>query len=719
MTTSSGNNMRVSLDVDIGGTFTDLFLSYDGKTVFTKTPTTGYNLSVGFMRAVRDAARLVGVPVKELLGNTEVVRYSTTIAMNTLLQRTGPRLALITTDGFEDIVPIGKGASWSDQLTFHEIRNLARIQKPEPIISREMTVGVKERVNSRGEIIRPLDEDDFLEKLQYLVDRGARGFVVSLMFSYVNPTHERRIAEIVRREYPDFYLGAMPVVLSSEVAPKQNEYTRTVTTVLNAYLHYSMWEQISGTGDELRDSGYDKVIMMVHNSGGMAEVFRTAAIQTFNGGPVAGLIGGAYVGKVLGYDNIVVTDMGGTSFDLGLVVAGSSRFYQYHPLIDRWWVDMTVLETRSIGAGGGSIAWLNPIMGNRLEVGPQGAGSMPGPASYNLGGTEPTVTDADIVLGYINPDYYHGGRMKLDRGKAVAAIKQRIAKPLGIEVEEAALLIRRIVDANMGDTIAKETFLRGYEPKDFILFAFGGAGPTHCCSYGPYAGINKIVVFPFSPVFCAFGSSTMDILHLYEQSLRLPLLAPTTMKPFEDYDLFNKTVRNLEERAVRDITNEGFAQESIKFGLEIEAKYGGQLNILRFVSPHIFINSPEGVRDVYKAFEDEYCRVYNRISAYPQGGVDVLNLILRATVDHPKPELPTYPHAGEIPASDALKGRRDAYWVEHGEYRSTPVYDAALLRHGNMIDGAAILEAEDTTIVVPPVMRLSVDRYHSFLLEKK
>jgi N-methylhydantoinase A/acetophenone carboxylase len=709
--------MKVSLDVDIGGTFTDLFLSYDGKTVFTKTPTTGYNLSVGFMRAVKDAAAMLGVPVKELLGSTEVVRYSTTIAMNTLLQRTGPRLALITTEGFEDIVPIGKGASWSDQLTFREIRNLARIVKPEPIISRDMTVGVKERVNSRGEIIRPLDEEDFLEKLQYLVDRGARGFVVSLLFSYVNPTHEKRIAEIIRREYPDYYLGAMPVVLSSEVTPKQNEYTRTVTTVLNSYLHYSMWEQISGTGDELRNSGYDKTIMMVHNSGGMAEVFRTAAIQTFNGGPVAGLIGGANIGRLLGYDNIVVSDMGGTSFDLGLVVAGSSRFYQYHPLIDRWWVDMTVLETRSIGAGGGSIAWLNPTMGNRLEVGPQGAGSMPGPASYNLGGTEPTVTDADIVLGYINPDYYHGGRLKLDKNRAAAAIREKIARPLGIEVAEAALLIKKIVDANMGDTIAKETFLRGFKPGDFILFAFGGAGPTHCCSYGPYAGINKIVVFPFSPVFCAFGSSTMDILHLYEQSLRLPLLAPGTMKPFEDYDVFNKAVKNLQEKAIKDITNEGFSLDSIKFGLEMEAKYGGQLNILRFMSPLLFINNADDVRAVYRAFEDEYCRVYNRISAYPQGGVDMLNLILRATVDHPKPKLPTYPRAGETPGPGALKGRRDAYWTEYGEFRPTPVYDAKSLKHGNVVSGAAIIEAEDTTIVLPPVLKLTVDKYQNFILE--
>jgi N-methylhydantoinase A/oxoprolinase/acetone carboxylase beta subunit len=710
--------MKISLDVDIGGTFTDLFLSYDGKSVFTKTPTTGYNLSVGFMRAVKDAAALLGISVKELLGNTEVVRYSTTVAMNTLLQRSGPRLALITTEGFEDIVPIGKGASWSDQLTFREIRNLARIVKPEPIISREMTVGAKERVNSRGEIIRPLDEEDFLKKLQYLVDKGARGFVVSLLFSYANTTHEKRIAEIIRKEYPDFYLGAMPVVLSSEVTPKQNEYTRTVTTILNAYLHYSMWEQISGTGDELRNSGYDKTIMMVHNSGGMAEVFRTAAIQTFNGGPVAGLIGGANVGKILGYDNIVVSDMGGTSFDLGLVVAGSSRFYQYHPLIDRWWVDMTVLETRSIGAGGGSIAWLNPTMGNRLEVGPQGAGSMPGPAAYNLGGINPTVTDADIVLGYINPEYYHGGRMRLDKGKAVSAIKEKIAKPLGIEVEEAALLTKKIVDANMGDTIAKETFLRGFKPGDFILFAFGGAGPTHCCSYGPYAGINKIVVFPFSPVFCAFGSSTMDILHLYEQSLRLPLLAPMTMKPFEDYDVFNKAVKNLQEKAIKDITNEGFSLDSIKFGLEIEAKYGGQLNILRFMSPLLFINSAADVKTVYQAFEDEYCRVYSRISAYPEGGVDMLNLILRATVDHPKPKLPTYPRAKDIPDRGALKGKRDAYWVEYAEFRQTPVYDAKSLKHGNIISGAAIIEAEDTTIVLPPPLKLSVDKYHNFILEK-
>jgi N-methylhydantoinase A/acetophenone carboxylase len=210
----------------------------------------------------------------------------------------------------------------------------------------------------------------------------------------------------------------------------------------------------------------------------------------------------------------------------------------------------------------------------------------------------------------------------------------------------------------------------------------------------------------------------MDILHLYEQSLRLPLLAPVTMKPFEDYDVFNKAIKNLQEKAIKDITNEGFSLDSVKFGLEIEAKYGGQLNILRFMSPLLFINSAADVKAVYQAFEDEYCRVYSRISAYPQGGVDMLNLILRATIDHPKPKLPTYPRAKNVPDRGALKGKRDAYWVEYGEFRQTPIYDAKSLKHGNIISGAAIIEAEDTTIVLPPSLKLLVDKYHDFILEK-
>ena len=611
--------MTGSINIDIGGTFTDCFTIVNGKIVTTKAPTTGYNLSVGFMRTVQDSARSLKCSVEDLLKGVDLVIYSTTVAMNTLLQRTGPKLALFVTEGFEDILPVGKGSSWADGLTVREIRNISRIEKPEPLIPREMTRGVKERIDSTGRILRPLDVEDVLVQLQYLVDKGAMGFVVCLLWSFLNPVHERQLKEIIRREYPDYYLGAMPVVLSSEVLPKQYEYTRAVTTVLDAYLHQSMWEQLSGTGDELRDYGYRKPLMMVHNSGGMAEIFHTVTIQTYNGGPVAGLIGGAHLGKILGYKNVVVSDMGGTSFDLGNIVSGSTRFYQFQPIIDRWWVDITMLETRSIGAGGGSIAWLNEVMGNRLEIGPQSAGSMPGPAAYNLGGTEPTVTDADVVLGYINPDYYHGGKMRLSREKAVASIKTRIAGPLNMEVEEAALLIKKVVDANMGDVIFKETALRGYDPADFILFAYGGAGPTHCCGYGFRAGMKKIVAFPFSAVFCAFGSATMAVKHIFERTRRIPLIAPMTMKYLEDYGEFNQTVIELQEQAVKVIEDEGFSAGAVIFTLELDMKYGGQLNSHRASSPRLVLSGEEDARAVYDEFEREYSELLQPVFGVSQG----------------------------------------------------------------------------------------------------
>ncbi len=709
--------MKASIDVDIGGTFTDAFVDWGGKFYFSKQPTTTYNLSVGFMNALGDAASLIGVSLEELMRESEVVRYSTTLAMNTLIQRKGPKLGLITTEGFEDTVVIGKGGQWSDGLTPREMRFVSRIKKPEPLIPREMTVGVRERIDYLGRILRPLDEADFREKLRYLVDNGARGFVVSLLWSFMNPSHEQRIEQIIREEYPECYLGSMPVILSSRVLPKRWEYQRTMATILNAYLHGSMAEELRGLGDELRSLGYQKPMMMVHNSGGMAEVFRTQAIETYNGGPVAGLIGSAYIGKLHGYDNVVVSDMGGTSFDLGLVVAGSTRFYAFNPIIDRWTVDITMLETMTIGAGGGSIAWINPV-GKKLEVGPQSAGSMPGPACYDLGGSEPTVTDADVVLGYIDPEFYHGGKMRLNKEGAIQAIKEKIANPLKLGVEEAALLITKVVDGKMGETIFRETVLRGFDPKDFILFAYGGAGSTHCCGYGFRAGLSKLVTFPMSPVFCAFGSANMDITHILEQSRLLPLLTPMAMQYLTDYDSFNSVVRDLQARALKEVRLEGFPPEEIVFSLELDMKYGGTLSHLRIASPRLFLQGEDDVKAVYKAFEDEYSKVYSPFAMNPEGGVDIETFALRATIPRPRVELPVYPDKGKVPSSHALKGKRPVYWEEYGSFKDTPIYDQKALESGNMVEGPAIIEADNTTVVLPVGTKLTVNRYLSGEIEK-
>ncbi len=711
--------MKATVDVDVGGTFTDCFVLVDGRVATGKAPTTRQQPGLGCIQAISVVADSLGMSMAELLQQTEVVRLSSTIATNALIQRTGPTLGLITTEGFEGTVEIGRGGRWIDGLSIREARDVARQTKPEPVIPLEMTVGVKERIDAKGKVVRPLDEDDVREKVRHLLNKGARGFVVSLLWSYLNPVHERRIREIIETEFPECYLGGdMPVMLSSEVCPKRWEYTRTTTTMLNAYLHGCSWEGLANLVDELRGQGYDKVVMLVHNTGGMAEIFRSTAIQTCHAGPVAGLIGSAGMARMLGYDNVVSTDMGGTSFDLGIIAGGSTRSYQWRPLLDRWQVDMVMLKVDSIGAGGGSIAWLNPVLGNRLEVGPQSAGSEPGPACYDRGGSEPAVTDADVVLGYLNPDYFWGGRMKLNREKAIATIREKIARPLGMEVEQAALLIKKVVDANMANVIYRETALQGYDPGQFVLFAYGGAGAVHCCGYGFQAGVDKLIVFPFSPVFSAYGSASMDVVHIYEQSKHVSLMAPVTKEYLSDYSEFNEVVQSLKQKALRDIQGEGFSVKDTVFSLELDMKYGGQIHTHRAAVPRLLLEKEEDAWAIYEQFEQEYKEIYSAFVVYPEGGVDIHSFTLRATVPQPRPELPVHAVKEKRPRRGAMKGHREAYWEEYQGFRQTPIYEQKLLDCGNVIEGPAIIEAETTTTVLPPGAKLVVDKFLNLVIER-
>lgn len=718
-----GSKPGVTINVDIGGTFTDCLIIYGDRMAFGKAPTTTYDLSKGFMQALRQTVVSLNISLEELLESTDMVRYSTTLAVNRLIERKGPRLGLFTTEGFEDTLGAGRGGSWGDGIPISQMRNLPRMNKPEPIIPRYMTVGIKERIAYDGKIIRPLDEEDTLAKLRYLVNQGAQGFVVCLINSYANPVHEQKIRELIRRQYPEAYLGSQIVVISSDVSPRWREYPRMVATMLCAYLHRVMADELKGMSDELRSLGYKRALMMVHNSGGMAEVFRTTALNTFNGGPTAGIIGAAYVGKEQGFKDIIFTDMGGTSFDIGLIVDGSPSYYQYHPVIDRWAVELTMLESKSIGAGGGSIARVDTTMGNKLLVGPQSAGSMPGPACYDLGGTEPTVTDADVVLGYVNPDYFHGGKMKLNRQKAISAIRNRIARPLKIEIEEAAWLIKKVVDGTMGGEIFKETILKGHDPKEFALFSCGGAGPTHCCAYAFEAGVPRIVTFPTSPIFCALGSGVMDVIQYYETSNYILFKEPIglggsgTGSFFNDYEKFNGIVEELRKTAIRDLRGQGITPESAVFSLELEMRYGGQLNMTRVHSPHLFIKGQEDILDIYNNFEREFTKAYSALSVFPEGGVDISSFILRSLFVTPTFTMPKYPLKGAKTSSESFKGKREVFWQELGGFKPTNTYELDLLEPGNKIEGPAVIEAADTNIVVPPGRTYRVNEFLSGIIE--
>jgi N-methylhydantoinase A/oxoprolinase/acetone carboxylase beta subunit len=700
-----------SIDIDVGGTFTDIVLTLDSERVIAKCPTTPHDLSIGFVNAIEAGGDKVGLTVEELLPKIDIIRYSTTVALNRLLQRIGPRIGLLMTEGHEDAIIIGRGAQWTDGQRVAERRNIAVQNKPLPLIERNLILGVKERVDSSGTVLRPLDEEDVRRKLRLLMDRGARAIVVSLLWSFMNPVHEKRVREIIREEYKEYHIGFVPVVLSSSVVSKIGEYERTMTAVLDAYLQQSMQNDIGATWDKLRDKGYRGAFLMIHNSGGSADIFKTPASRTFNGGPVAGLMGSAYFAEKLGYRNVIAGDVGGTSFDVALVVEASVRNYTFRPVIDKWMVNVTMMQTLSVGAGGGSIA---KVEGGRLSVGPKSAGSMPGPACYDLGGTEPTVTDADVVLGYINPDTYFGGRMPLSKAKAERAIRDKVAQPLGIEVIEAAALIRRVIDENMAGAIKREVHMRGYHPEDFVLFAFGGAGPTHMA--GLRGDVPKAVMFPAAPVFCAMGSSIMDIVHMYEQSRRMVFMAPMTEQIVIDREAFNSTVGALIDKAKQELASEGLDVNAAQFSLELDMLYGGQVNLKRASSPLLRIDGDADALAIYNAFEKEFSEAFSPLVVNKPGGVFLDNFVLRVTVPTWKPEVPVYELQGADPSAAQL-GKRKAYWPETKQWVDTPTYQFEQLQPGNVIVGPAVIEAELTTIVVPPEQKFSIEKHGLGVLE--
>jgi N-methylhydantoinase A/oxoprolinase/acetone carboxylase beta subunit len=701
-----------AIDIDVGGTFTDLVLTWEDRRVVAKAATTPYDLSVGFLNVLNEGAAQLGMVLTEVLPEIEIVRYSTTVAMNRLIERKGPKLGLITTEGHEDAILIGRGAQWTDGTRIGERRNLAVQHKPAPLVERDMIVGVGERVDSSGRVLRALDPEDVRAKLRQLVDNGARAIAVSLLWSFANPEHERQVRRIIREEYKGYHVGYLPVVLSHEVVGKVGEYERTMTAVLDAYLQTSIKFELETTWDQLRNNGYRGTFLLTHNTGGSGEIFKTTASRTFNGGPVSGLMGSFHIGQALGYRNVIASDVGGTSFDVGMVVDASVRSYEFRPIIDRWMVGISMLQTTTMGAGGGSIAWINDLLGGRLEVGPKSAGSYPGPVCYDLGGTEPTVTDADVALGYIAPDGYFGGRMPLDRDKAVEAIRTRIADPLGVSVDEAAALIRRIVEQGMASAIKREVHLRGYHPEDFALFAFGGGGPTHVAGYR--ADVPTAVIFPQAPVFSALGSSVMDIMHVYEQSRRLQFMAPVTQQLVIDKAAFNGIVDELVAKAEVDLAAEGLT--GAVFSLELDMLYGGLVQVKRVSAPVLRIESDDDAQLVYAAFEKEFSEAFSPHVVNKPGGVYVDGIVLKATVVTEKLQLAEH----ELQPADPSAARtttRSAYWPELSERVDTDVYAFDGLQPGNVVAGPGIVEMEYSTIVVPPGQRLRIDQHGLGILE--
>jgi N-methylhydantoinase A len=705
---------RVS--VDIGGTFTDCFLAYDGKYIEAKALTTHHNLSSGFMEALENACGEINLSIRDVLSSIDAVRYATTLGTNSLIERNGPKVGLITTAGYESSVPLMRARGYGDGLSAAQQTDLPGADRPVPLVPISLIVGVEERIDYKGTVCLKVDEQNVREQVRKLVDRGCQAFVVALVNSVVNTDHEKEVERIILKEYPTHVLGAIPIVLSHRVAGRKGEYSRTMSAVLDAYLHDQMYHGMSTLEVALRQNGYARPMLLVHNTSGMAQLNSTHSLQTIHSGPIAGLEATNYLSEQFNEPNVIATDMGGTSFDIGLVTEDGVKFYDFNPVIDRWLVASPMTYLHTLGAGGGSIARYDRLWG-AVEVGPESAGSDPGPACYGRGGKFPTTTDANLVLGYLDPDNYAGGTIKVSLRRAERSIEEHVGKPAGLSLIDAAKAIKRKVDANMADAVFKEVAIKGYDPKDFVILSYGGGGPIHACGYASEIGVSRILIPPFSSVFSALGASNMDQLHIHEKSLYLMLYDATFRTVLEDYTVFNDTVVELEQRGRDDLIRQDVPGEKIRTRLEMDMRYGNQLAQVSVVSPVDRLMEPKDVISILDGFSVNYATRFGEGSQAPEAGVRINVIRVVSYVEHEK--LTLEQSNASIEDRPTARTNRDCFFPQHDDAFSTPVYDYFDVAEGMHVVGPALIETPRTTYLVEPGWKLRMGRLGSAVMEKE
>ncbi|WP_348672557.1 hydantoinase/oxoprolinase family protein [uncultured Abyssibacter sp.] len=690
---------RVS--VDIGGTFTDCFVAWGDQYVESKALTTHQNLSLGFNEALDNACKSLGLTDSDLLTQVDSVRYATTLGTNALIERKGPRLGLLTTAGFRSSVPLTRAKGYATGLPHKQQMDVPNAQRPDPIIPIPMIMEVRERVDYLGEVVLELDEDDVLEQLRNLVDKGAQAIIVNLANSVVNPAHELRIRELFLEEYPGHMLGAIPMLLSHQVAGRKGEYVRSMSTIIDGFLHEVMYHGLGTLELNLRNAGYSKPMLCNHNSGGMAQLNSTDALQTVHSGPVSGIAAGEHLANQTDLGNIVATDMGGTSFDIGIVTKGGVKHYDFNPIIERWMVSVPMVHLVTLGAGGGSICSYDRMF-KTVQVGPESAGSDPGPACYDRGGMRPTVTDADLILGYLDPANYAGGYIKLNPRRSKQAIDEELAEDLDLSVVETAKLMKSTVDGNMANGIATELRTRGYEPENFTILAYGGNGPLHACGIARALGVKKVLAPPFASVFSACGAGNMSQLHIHEMSTWTVLFDANQSKFFDNYDYFNGIVEELEERGREDLLRQGFTPEQVSYRLELDMRYGNQRVETAVVTDLNRIKGPEDVLKLIEQFFTRYGERFGSGSQTPEAGVRINTIRVCSYVDLPGIAFHGIkPNGHRAPAPPPVD-HRECHFVGHDGAINTPIYDEQALVAGTQIEGPAIVVTRATTYLVEP-----------------
>jgi len=687
--------MAVRIAVDVGGTFTDLALvDQDRNILIAKSPTTPADHAQGVLSCIDLVAEQVGRPAAEVMGQCTYFAHGSTIVTNAVIEGKVAKVGLLVTEGFRDILTCREGGK-KDPYLMHE-------DFPPAYVPRYLTRPVAERMNAEGGVERPLDEGRAEEELRLLIETyRVEAVAVCLLWSIANPAHELKVREIVERRWP-----GVTCVLSSETNPIIREYRRAVTTAIEASIRNLARRYVQSTNDQLKARNYKETLYIITSAGSVlsADDAVNKSISMIASGPSMAPVAARWFSQVEGdgRGNVIAVDMGGTSFDVSMVKEGEiarTRETKIGPEL----MGLSTIDARSIGAGGGSIAWIDPA--GLIHVGPESAGAVPGPACYRLGGRRATVTDANVILGYIDPDYFLGGRMAIDPGPAAEAVARDVARPLKLDLQEAAFTVWSTTNVNMVAAIQDVTIWQGIDPREYILVSGGGAGNCHAVALAREMGMKRILVPKYGGVLSAVGGLVADVCADFSGSC------------FTSTDRFNfegvrELLARLEGQAQQFIDGLAAPPESTEIEFIVEARYPYQVWELPVRLRQSRVESARDLEVLVEDFHAEHEKVF-AIKEPPGSPIECVNWSARAVARMPKLRLKELPEAGPDPGA-ALISTRPAYFRDRGGMVETKIYRGDLLGCGNVIDGPAIIEETTTTIVIPPRARAVVSRWGNY-----
>ncbi|WP_394233630.1 hydantoinase/oxoprolinase family protein [Niallia oryzisoli] len=686
------------LAIDAGGTMTDTFIIDEkGDFVVGKAQTTPMDEHIGLLNSARDALSQWDAKMEEEFPNLLAGVYSGTAMLNRLVSRVGRRVGLVVNKGMEDNHRMGRGLQSFLGYSYSDKIHINTHHFDPPLVPRKWTVGVTERVDLFGNVVIPLYEHEIEPAIQKLIDEDVEAIVVSLLHSYKYPDHERKVRDIAEKIIAKANKD-IKVFATVDYYPVRKESHRTNTTIVEAYAAEPSRQTLANIDKALREAGTDFDLRIMASHGGTISIKANELARTCVSGPIGGMVGAKYLAEQLGLKNVACSDIGGTSFDIGLITQGELAI-NASPDMARLVLSLPLVSMDTTGAGTGSFVRIDPNYGN-ITLGPDSAGSRVGVCNPEGGLDTVTVSDCHVVLGLINPDNFIGGVIKLSKAKAYEAVKTQIADPLGLTVEDAAYGVIALLESQLRNYLESMILGKGYSPSQYVCFSYGGGGPLHTAGYTKGLGFEDVLIPAWAAGFSAFGCGAADFEYRYDKTLDLnvddgaedsdALIAGRELQAAWD---------ELKTKVTEEFRKNDYQPEDVDFRLLFRMQYQGQLNDLEIEAPISSFKSVEDWENLVRTFEETYARVYAKAALSPELGYSITGAIVRGVVEVAKPQIPQEPLAGETPPRDAFMGYREIYW--DGEFLQAEIYEMEKLLPGNRISAFAILESTATTLVVP------------------